>query len=142
MLNKIFFIFMLLILVARPSFAQEEKKFTEIEAGATAPYSGYLFTKSAVAKIYTTIEEKEKEKDIVYGAKINLLNLDIKNMQEVHRTELKNKDLLFQNVVNEKNITIGKLNSQVETTQWIIIGSFIAGTLLGGFIVGQIATGF
>jgi len=135
MFKKIVAFFMLLALAARPSIAQnQDESFTAVSGGEITPFSGFLFTPDGLARIYTTVEEERKRREIQYNAQLGKLTIEIDRVNSLMRTEIGSRDRLILDITTQKNETIADLSGQLSLTPWYTAGAFLAGILLTGTV--------
>lgn len=131
---------MLLMLAARPSIAENlDESFSYIEKNDPAPYTGYIFTTNALAKIYSDIEQEERTKKLEFETKLQSIQLQISKLNNLHKIELDNKDLLLENITKEKNKVITDLSTKIEIQKWLMLGTFLGGVIITGATVYYVA---
>lgn len=140
--KKIVAVFLLVFLAGRIAIAEDKnEEFTYVKVGQTAPFTGYLFTPAAIAKITTTCSEDLRRAELECTTDIANLNLDIKRITEIRDSEIYIKDNLLAELTklkNEEIIAREKLLNNIEEernrNKLFIAGSFLAGILLTGSV--------
>lgn len=123
---------MLLLLISLLKPLQAEEKYTEIKQGDTAPFTGVLLTKEAIAKIYAdqqaeiaklkiTYEANIREKDITWQSNYNILDSKYKLNETMYKGMIENRDNVIKNLpIHQQNIK----------TEWSFIGGFLLGSVI------------
>lgn len=138
-----FLLFLLVLLVGKVSIAEDKKvDFINIKAGESAGFDGYLFTPEAIVKIYTKTEEDTKKVKLEYENKLELSIIEtdrIKQLAEsekmIHTNLLTNSLRLKNEVIEDQQKTINSLHNTVLLNKLLIVGAFIAGSVVTYTIV-------
>ena len=138
MLNKILTLFIILLL---PSSAYAEGgKFTILDKGYRAQYSGVLFDKDATSSLLAMKDRVSLECDLnmelsnsklstKHKLEIDKMKLDMKYLKDQHAIEMDGKKLQLSNLQKELKKRNGVHKS------WYIVGGFAIGVLTTTTIV-------
>ena len=141
--KKLMAIFLLITLAGRIAIAQEKiPEFTRITTGQSAPFTGYLFTPAAIAKVVSTAEEDKNKAVAECEAETTSVKLELGRETEQRIVELAGKDLLLKDIrdikdreIRERDAKISLLEGDKVFSNILIAGSFIAGVALTAGIV-------
>lgn len=136
--QKLMAIFLLITLAGRIAIAEDKvPEFTRVTEGQTAPFTGYLFTPAAIAKVVSKSEEDKNKAVAECEAEVNNVRLDLSRETELRTIETASSKRLIRDLtefketaIEERNKRIALLESDKVLSNVLIVGSFLAGAAL------------
>lgn len=141
--KKLMAIFLLIILAGRVAIADNNvPEFTTVSEGQIAPFTGYLFTPAAIAKVVTTAEEDKRTAVTECEAETVSVRLELTRETELRAIESASAKRLLKDLgeskdraIEERNKRISLLEADKVFSNILIVGSFLAGAALTAGVV-------
>ncbi len=145
MIKKIFCVFLSILLLCSTSIAQESKVKT-LQEGESAPFTGTLLNKEAIAEILIKANSFEEQCNLRVKKETGISNANC----QLSIDKLKNANLFEISVYKSQNdflrkqidLSIKELERKSTATEWWFVGGFVAGALIAigaGYLTHKIA---
>lgn len=145
MIKKIFCVFLSLLFLCNISLAQNAKVKT-LQEGATAPFTGTLLNKEAIAEILIKANSFEERCNLRVEKETGISNancqLSIDKLKNANEFEISVFKAQNQFLRNQMNLSIKELNKKSVATEWWFVGGFVTGALLAigaGYVTHKIS---
>jgi hypothetical protein len=129
--------FFMFLLMACPVAHAEIPKFTSLEKGEEAPFSGRLFNDEALAIIIVDKKFEGKECELRVSYEVDLMKAHEKYKYDILTATCEADDMRLNELINIKEDENKYLRDQIKPNKggWWLAGGFVAGMLTAVGIV-------
>ena len=129
--------FFMFLLMGCPVAHAEVPKFTSLEKGEEAPFSGRLFNDEALAIIIVDKKFEDKECELRVSYEVDLMKAHEKYKYDILTATCEADDMRLNELINIKEEENKYLREQIKPNRggWWLAGGFVAGMLTAVGIV-------